>query len=173
MTSTASTMPTVLIADDDSVLNQVWRDLLAGAGFDVLTCSNGLKALDTIRYGNKVDVVLLDYNMPQLDGAQTLEHLKEQFPDVKAIGVTGIERSQLPAAYCDGVEALLAKPVKSSDLIDAIHSAIGAPSAADAAADKRAMNWARFLPWYALFLTASLGLMFLLRQATIAVLTSP
>jgi CheY-like chemotaxis protein len=165
-------MCTVLIADDDTALNHAWRDLLSCAGFDVLTSNSGLKALDAIRYESKVDVVLLDYNMPPLDGAQTLQRLKDQFPDVKIIGVTGVERSRLPVAFREGVQTLLAKPVKGSDLIDAVHSVISAPAVAQTESVNRSMNWARFAPWYALFLISSAGIIFLFRRAVSDLLSS-
>lgn len=172
MQSTANSICTVLIADDDTALNRVWGDLLSSAGFDVLTSTNGLEALDTIRDGNKVDVVLLDYKMPKLDGSQTLEQLKDQFPDVKTIGVTGVERSQLPSAFREGVQKLIEKPVKSSDLIDAIQSVIGMPAVAHTKSVKRSVNWARFLPWYALFLISSIGMLVLLERAVSELLGS-
>jgi CheY-like chemotaxis protein len=171
MQTTANTTCTVLIADDDTALSHVWRDILSGAGFDVLTSNSGLKALDTIRYGNKVDVVLLDHNMPTLDGTHTLEHLKNQFPNVKAIGITGVESSRLPAAYREGVQKLLTKPVSGSDLIDAVRSVTGV-LAAKPEPVKPSINWARFAPWYALFLIASAGIIILLQQAAGDLLSS-
>jgi CheY-like chemotaxis protein len=162
-----------LIADDDNALNHVWGDLLSSAGFEVLTSNNGLKALNTIRYGSKVDVVLLDYKMPQLDGAQTLEHLNEHFPDVKTIGVTGVQCSELPVAYRDGVQKLLAKPVKGSDLIDAIHSVTGVPAVAQTETVKRSMNWPRFALCYALFLISCVGIVALFQRALNELFSSP
>jgi CheY-like chemotaxis protein len=69
MQTAANSTYTVLVVDDDIALNHMLRDALSGVGFNVLTSSNGLKGLDTIRYGSKVDVVLLDYSMTTLDGS--------------------------------------------------------------------------------------------------------
>jgi CheY-like chemotaxis protein len=172
MQSSTNKMCTVLIADDDIALSHVWRDILSAAGFDVLTSNSGLKALDTIRYGNKVDVILLDHNMPTLDGTHTLEHLKNQFPNVKAIGITGVESSRLPAAYREGVQKLLIKPVNGTDLIDAVRSVTGVPAVVETAPVKYSTNWARFAPWYALFLIASAAIIVLLQQAAGDLLSS-
>ena len=149
MQTTTNSAYSVLVADDDVAFNHMLRDALSDAGFNVLTCSNGLKALDTIRYGSKVDVVLLDYRMPTLDGSQALEHLKNQFPNVKAIGVTGLDTSQLTDTYRNGVEKLLPKPVKISDLVDAIHSVVGVPAGAETEVEpaKRKTDWTRFALW--------------------------
>ena len=172
MQLTANCMHRVLIADDDTTLNHLWRDLLSDAGFDVLSCTNGSEAVDTIRHGRQVDVVLLDYNMPILDGAQTLGQLREQFPRVKVIGVTGVAFSQLPASFREGVQKLLEKPIKSSDLLDAIASVIGIPASAQTETANRSMNWARFGLYYALFLISSVSILVLLRRAASDLLSS-
>jgi CheY-like chemotaxis protein len=172
MQLTANVMQTVLIADDDTTLSQLWRELLSDAGFDVLNCATGQEAVDTIRQGRKVDVVLLDYNMPVLDGAQTLGQLRDEFPSVKTIGVTGVARSELPATYLEAVQRLLVKPIKSSDLIDAITAVIGVPAAARTEAIKASTNWVRFSLYYALFLISSFGILVLLRNAVSRLLSS-
>jgi CheY-like chemotaxis protein len=166
MELTANPMQTVLIADDDTTLSQLWRELLSDAGFDVLRCANGREAVDTIRQGKRVDVVLLDYNMPEQNGAETLEQLRDEFPDVKAIGVTGVSCSELPATYLEQVEQLLMKPIQSSDLIDAIISVVGVPVAAQSKTAKSSTYWVKFSLCYALFLIITCGLLFLLRNAT-------
>jgi CheY-like chemotaxis protein len=141
---------TVLVVDDDDDFNSALRDSLSDVGFNVLTVNSGLKAVKTLQYGNEnVDVVLLDYGMPVLDGSQTLEHLKNQFPNVKTIGVTGLSTSQLPDTYRNGVEQLLVKPVKTAELVSAIHSVLGVT--ANAKATARKTFWLRFALWSILF----------------------
>ena len=173
MESIAATMGTVLIADDDANLSGMWRELLSSAGFNVVTAATGLKALDWLRNGSRVDVMLLDYKMPILDGVQTLGHVRNQFPSVKTIGVTGIELSRLPAAFREGVQKLLIKPVNASELIDTVSSVIGEPVAAHTEPVKRSMSWVRFSLYYALFLVSSLGILLILRLAASLMLSSP
>jgi DNA-binding NtrC family response regulator len=167
MQTTENPIYTVLVADDDVALNHLWRDALSDAGFNVLTSSSGLKALNTIQYGNKVDVVLLDYKMPMLDGSQTLEHLKHEFPNIKAIGITGVDASELPDSYRNGVEKLFPKPVKISDLVDAIHSAVGVPVGAETETKsaKRKTNWKRFAFWSAFDIVCCFVILMMLHRA--------
>src|SRR5579859_1111515 len=165
MQLTANAMQTVLIADDDTILGHLWRELLSDAGFDVVSCANGQEAVDTIRQGKKIDVALLDYNMPVLDGAQTLGQLRDRFPSVKTIGVTGVACSELPAAFVEGVQRLLVKPIKSSELIDAVTAVLGAPAATRTEAIKASTNWVRFSLYYALFLISCFGILVLLQNA--------
>ncbi len=158
MEITANSEYTVLVVDDDVVLSHFFREALSGLGFNVLTSNSGLKGLNIIRYGgNKVDVVLLDYGMPTLNGSQTLEHLKTRFPDVKTIGVTGLDISQLPDTYRNGVEQLLPKPIKINDLVGSIYSVLGIAAASEAKATKHKTNWMQFSLWYALLVLCSYG----------------
>ena len=118
-------MPTVLIVEDDAVPTKMMKTPLEKAGFTVLTAGNGVRALDLIRYSDKVNVVLLDCQMPRLDGAETLGHIRKYFKNVKVIGVTGLEPSMIPDSYRQGVDLLLLKPVKSSELVEAVSLATG------------------------------------------------
>ena len=162
MQAIANSNYTVLVVDDDEDFNNTLRDSLSDVGFNVLTVNSGLKAVKTLQYGNKnVDVVLLDYSMPVLDGTQTLKHLKDQFPNVKTIGVTGVSTSQLPAAYRNGVEQLLVKPVKTTDLVTAIHSVLGI--SASAKATLRRTYWMRIGLWFVLVAIFCLGILSILR----------
>jgi CheY-like chemotaxis protein len=150
MQAIANSNYTVLVVDDDNDFNNTLRDSLSDVGFNVLTVNSGLKAVKTLQYGSEnVDVVLLDYSMPVLDGTQTLEHLKSQFPNVKTIGVTGLSISQLPDSYRNGVEQLLLKPIKTPDLVTAIHSVLGISVNLKAAARKA--YWMKFGLWSVLF----------------------
>jgi CheY-like chemotaxis protein len=150
MQAIANSNYTVLVVDDDDDFNNPLRDSLSDVGFNVLTVNSGLKAVKMLQYGNEnVDVVLLDYSMPVLDGTQTLKHLKDQFPNVKTIGVTGVSTSQLPAAYRNGVERLLVKPIKTPDLVTAIHSVLGI--SASTKATLRRKYWMRIGLCFVLF----------------------
>jgi CheY-like chemotaxis protein len=171
MQTIANSNYTVLVVDDDEDFNNTLRNSLSDVGFNVLTSNTGLKGLDTIRFWSKpVDVVLLDYSMPTLDGTQTLEHLKNQFPKVKTIGVTGLNASQLPDAYRNGVEQLLFKPIKISDLVTAIHSVLGIPVNTKTARGKT--YWLRFSLLYLLFVICSYGFLSILGRMVNEMLSS-
>jgi len=147
---------TVLVVDDDNNLNNMLRDALSGVGFNVLTNNSGLKGLETLRSGSRnVDVVLLDYSMPTLDGTQTLEYLNNRFPNVKTIGITGFDTAELPDGYRNKVEKLLTKPIKISDLVAAIHSVLGISVVTKMAARKT--YWMTLSLWCILFVVCSYG----------------
>ncbi|HTS16951.1 MAG TPA: response regulator [Verrucomicrobiae bacterium] len=117
--------PSVLVVEDDAIPSKMMTRTLEKAGFNVLTAGNGVKGLDLIRYSNNVKVVLLDCQMPKLDGAATLGHIRTYFKTVKVIGVTSLAPSSIPDSYRQDVDLLLMKPVKGSELVEAVSSAIG------------------------------------------------
>jgi len=65
-------MTTVLVADDDPDMRETVCDILEAEGYGVLEAQNGIEALDLLRATAPPLVVLLDLQMPQLDGAEVL-----------------------------------------------------------------------------------------------------
>jgi len=117
---------TVLAIDDDPIILQTLRPALCDQGFNVLTSTSGPKGLDMLRYaGYDVRVVLLDYNMPQLNGAETLQHLRRLNPQTKVIALTGVNINLLPENFREGVDKLVQKPFRTADLIASIRELIG------------------------------------------------
>ncbi|MDH5719363.1 MAG: response regulator [Spirochaetia bacterium] len=57
----------ILIVDDDSTIRSLIKITLTGAGYDVYEAEDGLEALSNLRK-NKFDLIMLDVNMPNLDG---------------------------------------------------------------------------------------------------------
>jgi len=116
----------VLIIDDDRSLLDTMKELLKDAGFNVLASNTGVKGLNILRYApGQVKVVLLDFNMPEFDGARTLKFIRQLCPQAKVIGVTGFTDQSLPAEYRDGVDGIVHKPFSGSQLIDRIKGLLG------------------------------------------------
>src|SRR6266404_4940035 len=91
------TKGTILVIDDDPSFLESIRLLLRGAGYNVLTSSTGPKGLDMLRYAPKdVSLVLLDYNMPRFNGAETLAFLSKLNPTLKVVAVSGFRVTELP-----------------------------------------------------------------------------
>lgn len=117
---------TVLAIDDDPIILKTLGPALREQGFNVLTSTSGPKGLDMLRYaGYDIRIVLLDYNMPQLNGAETLQHVRRLNPDAKVIAVTGVNINLLPENFREGVDKLLQKPFRTADLIASIRELLG------------------------------------------------
>ena len=76
----------VLVVDDDSDIRRLVRELLERAGYDVVDAANGREGLRTL-YSTSPDLVLLDVSMPELDGWQTLERIRD-VSDVPVVMLT-------------------------------------------------------------------------------------
>ncbi len=104
-------VPSVLIADD----NDGWRgavgDVLAREGFRTLEATCGEEAIELVRH-ERLDVVLIDFHMPRLDGLQTLRIIRREQYWLPAVLMTA-HPADLPAAEVRAlrVETVLEKPV--------------------------------------------------------------
>jgi len=116
---------TILAIDDDPEFLRLVRDTLREGGFNVLSSTSGPKGLDMIRYApSPVRVVLLDYDMPKLNGAETLAFLRRLNPHSKIIAVTGMNQNFLPSDFREGVDQILFKPFKMEDLVGLIQKMV-------------------------------------------------
>jgi CheY-like chemotaxis protein len=128
---------TVLIIDDDPSYLDTMRTLLRGEGYNVLTSSTGPKGLDMVRYSREIGAVLLDYNMPRFNGAETLQFLRKLCPDVKVLAVSGVSANQLPPDFRSGVDRFIPKPFTNTDLLKTIEEVIQDEPAAEAPPSKQ------------------------------------
>lgn len=71
-------MKTVLVCDDDDAILESLRIYLVNEGYNVLTASNGIEALEQIR-SNEIHCIVLDIMMPQLDGLKTTLKIREKY----------------------------------------------------------------------------------------------
>jgi len=81
-------MKKILIVDDEVSFRQHLSHLFIRRGYQVLEAQNGKETLDIIQ-DTPVDLVLLDIVLPDLDGIEILQKLKEQYPDIQVIMMTG------------------------------------------------------------------------------------
>ena len=77
---------TILVVDDEQLIRWSLTERLRAEGHDVLEAETGARALEQLREG--VDLVLLDYKLPDLDGLTILKKIKEFDPDILVILLT-------------------------------------------------------------------------------------
>lgn len=109
----------MLVVDDDASLRRVLTDLLADEGYDVVTASDGLAALESAREQPPA-VILLDYQMPRCDGRQ-FATLYRQLPGPHApiVLLTAAATVRQRAAEV-GADAFLGKPFDLQRLYEVI-----------------------------------------------------
>ena len=113
--------PTVLVIDDDARLLELMGAVLVSAGFQVLAATGGAKGLDLLyQAAGKVDVVLVDCQMPVMTGPQLLPWVRRLAPAARVVGVSGYDADDLPPEFRTGVDHLLRKPFTRNDLIGTV-----------------------------------------------------
>ena len=119
----------VLVVDDDQGLRlSVRTALVASQRFEVEEAFDGVNALEKIKASEKkFDVVILDVDMPRLNGLETLKQIKEMDPGTIVIIMTAhATLNDAIQAVKDGAYNYLAKPVSSEDLLNLIDRAVNA-----------------------------------------------
>ena len=114
----------VLIADDDETYCTACAQLLNGEeGIAVVaTALNGAEAIAAL--GNKIDVALLDVDMPVLDGISAAKLIKQVSPQTALVMLTAFEhRDSLEQSLAAGVQGFITKDTLIDDLADYIRKA--------------------------------------------------
>jgi len=108
----------ILIVDDAATVRMYHRGILESAGYTVDEALNGIEALEKA-LETPFDLLLVDINMPRLDGFGFLKELRRQpMPQPPAIMVsTEAEARDEVAAYRAGASCYLLKPVRPSQLL--------------------------------------------------------
>jgi len=125
----AGTRTCVLAIDDNTDFLQLLKDMLEPCGFEVHTAANPVKALEVFqRDKEKFQLILLDYYMPQLDGAKTFEWLRKLNPKVKVIICSGAEELRLRQIQSQHkVDAYIHKPFRVKEALETIHRVVRQP----------------------------------------------
>lgn len=114
---------TALIVDDSVSMRQMVSFTLQQSGFAVLEGGNGKEALVTLG-GSKVDIVITDLNMPEMDGITFIRELRTR-PNAKFTPVlmltTESQESKKAEGKAAGARAWITKPFQPSVLIDAVN----------------------------------------------------
>lgn len=111
---------TILVADDSATMRMIVQATLTGAGWKVLTASNGQEALEVAK-SHSVDLVVSDWNMPVKGGLELIQGLREQdrYMDVPVLVLTTEDDVDSKMAARDlGVCGWLSKPVDPDVLVE-------------------------------------------------------
>ncbi|HEX4269410.1 MAG TPA: response regulator [Steroidobacteraceae bacterium] len=112
---------TILVVDDGALVRVYYRSILQEAGFRVEEALNGLEALETL-LATEVDLLVVDINMPQMDGLTFLRTLREKDGPIASIPalVTSTEAAaaDFAAARAVGANYYLVKPVEPAQLVE-------------------------------------------------------
>ena len=118
--------PTVLVAEDSLVIRAVLVEQLQSRGYRVLEAADGEQALAACAH-ERPDVVLLDVEMPQLDGHAVLARIKADrlLADIPVVFVTSrVTTEDVVEGLRLGAHDYLRKPFEPSELLARVHAAV-------------------------------------------------
>ncbi len=115
---------TLLVVDDESMMRSVLAQTLEKFHYHVETASNGQEALDLIDHRqDPIHLVLTDINMPVLNGIELAHALRDRYPDIKIVAMSGFEQEQTLKNKHDFdnlFDHFLPKPFDSSHLSEVL-----------------------------------------------------
>jgi two-component system cell cycle response regulator len=107
----------ILLVDDDPVVLEVLKSIIASHGFSLATATDGQQAIAKLE-SDHFSIVITDINMPIVDGMELLRHVKVHYPKIGVIVVTGLSEEY---SYIDVINAgaidYMTKPFDSSELL--------------------------------------------------------
>jgi two-component system, chemotaxis family, chemotaxis protein CheY len=116
----ASPKARVLVVDDSSLVRLYYRSALEKAGFEVEQAINGIEAMERA-LSHAFDLVIVDVNMPRMDGLTFLRTLRRSAADVAVLPVlmisTESETQDVAAARAAGANFYLVKPLAEAELV--------------------------------------------------------
>lgn len=110
----------VLVVDDEESVLRLITFLLKSAGFNVFTAKNAETALERFEKNN-IELVILDYMMPRIDGMEVLKILKDRYENISVIIVTGKGNEDVAVELMKaGADDYVTKPFEGPKLLETV-----------------------------------------------------
>ncbi|RED50783.1 response regulator [Aestuariispira insulae] len=121
-------MPRILVAEDEEILRDILAEELVDSGFEVIMAENGQQALELAKQ-NSPDLILSDFSMPVMDGAELVKALQQEGSGLSTVPVIMLtamsdKRTELTLRSAGAIN-FLKKPCDFKILIAAINSQLG------------------------------------------------
>ncbi len=116
---------TILVVDDDPEVRTTYSEFLSDSGYTVIARPDGASALSTVREVSNIDLVIADYQMPDMSGIDLIRNLREVVPSVQTIMLTAYGSIETYFRSRDlGVFEFVSKPVRKRELERIVRAAI-------------------------------------------------
>jgi DNA-binding NtrC family response regulator len=80
--------PSILVVDDELLIRDLLYDFFSSQGWDISIAENGVKALKILG-GKKIDLILTDIKMPEMDGLALAAEVRQSHPEIPVVLMTG------------------------------------------------------------------------------------
>lgn len=126
METTPTPAATILVVDDDALININTVDVIAALGHAVLEAYSGREALDILAGARRIDALVTDYSMPGMTGLELAAAARKLHPGLPILLTSGY--TELPGGITTELP-LLAKPYQEAELICQISRLLGTGAA--------------------------------------------
>ena len=121
-------MKKILIVEDEENISELYKDKLTDLGYSVDIAETGFSAIEYIK-STRPDLVILDVNLPDINGVKVLQQIKQSYPDIPVIMYTAYGQfEKYYEKFADKQTefySYLIKPVKLDKLVSEVKRAIG------------------------------------------------
>jgi CheY-like chemotaxis protein len=114
----------ILVVDDDDNLRIVISAMLSRLGYEVSSADSGENAL-IVFFKNKFNIVLSDYQMPEMDGIALADTIKKSSPHTPVVIMTGAGRETVFSKKSSAVDEVILKPFTSAKIHETIQNFLG------------------------------------------------
>jgi CheY-like chemotaxis protein len=117
----------VMIVDDEDFVTFLAQRVLADAGYRILIAKDGFEAIDIYRKSREIALIILDFTMPVMDGADVFEELLKIDPKVPVVLSSGFaEQERVRGMLARGLRGFIPKPYTQEKLIAQVRTTLDA-----------------------------------------------
>lgn len=110
----------ILVVDDEEDFRTVFSSVLSSAGYEITMAKSGEEAIEAIR-NRTFDLVVLDINMPNINGIQVLDWIRKDFPAMKVIIMTGYyDEAHIDESLRRGADEVFGKPFQVGNVLNSV-----------------------------------------------------
>ena len=117
----------ILLIEDEASVSEIGVDILCDLGYNVEVACEGKAALEKLGNAQRpFDLVILDMNMPHMDGRATFDIIKQQYPQLKVLVCSGYSEAMLDEdRFVESIDGFIQKPYETEDLALKIREVLG------------------------------------------------
>ncbi len=131
----------VLVVDDDKGIVETFKTILEQNGYKVDTAQSGREAIEKSKK-NYYDLALLDIKLPDMEGTQLLLEMRDTFPKMVKIMITGYASLQNAVDSLNyGAHAYIMKPIKPDELLKVVEKKLEEKREAEKITEEKVVKW--------------------------------
>jgi CheY-like chemotaxis protein len=119
MISESPEKKTILIAEDDKSNFRLIKQFLSGLNIDIVHACNGIEAVEICKSERRIDLVLMDIKMPEMDGYEAARHILQHSPSMKIIVQTSYA-DDIAKSMQAGCAGFISKPFNRKQFVDLV-----------------------------------------------------